>query len=214
MKTFAVTDLDAYLWTRDTPEERGGGDWERLKGQLLRTEPPTEALELGRAFHDACAHFAAASAFRPGDDVLIGSPLTARFHIHALDDLPPPPLELPLEFELATMEGETVVARGRIDALEAGVHDYKTTSSAFDAEKYLGAYQWRLYLLGTGLERFVWHVFTVKQPRGSDTYHCTREKLEMFAYPEMAEDVRRAVTEFVAYVDEHVPAYWSRRLSQ
>lgn len=88
---------------------------------------------------------------------------------------------------------------GRVDSINAiAVHDIKTTSK-YDPEKYIDSYQWKMYCLMTGLDKFVYDVITVKVDEVFKSVEITGyEKLELYTYPTMQAEVESIVTEYKA----------------
>src|SRR5262252_10010400 len=82
-----------------------------------------------------------------------------------LDRLEPGVFEVKLEKSLGvTREGEQVMLVAKVDHI-AGLHpsEVKTTLDPFDAEKYLGSYQWKTYVLVFEAEILSYHVAVLER---------------------------------------------------
>lgn len=98
---------------------------------------------------------------------------------------------------------------GKADMLQGLiVREFKTTKQ-FSAQKYLDSMQWRIYLMAFGAPACVYTVFEVEggeewPVEGSEAL-CTvksANKMELFAYDGMANDVTKLVDEFVSFARE------------
>ena len=90
-----------------------------------------------------------------------------------------------------------VTIRGKVDAIDAiSVHDHKFTSS-IDIDKYMSSMQWKMYLLMTGRERFVYNLFTVKVDDDVNIVTIKDyQRLVLTAYDGMAEEVEKIISEY------------------
>lgn len=105
--------------------------------------------------------------------------------------------------------GLTVVLRGIIDAIEgATVVDWKATTKP-KIEKYFDCYQWRCYLAATGYDRFRYDVFELGPKRSAvPSFLEDVHPLALHRYPDMLDDVRRAVADWVDALLEFERAGW------
>lgn len=100
---------------------------------------------------------------------------------------------------------------GKYDALTGShVIDHKLTGR-FDHERYIDSLQWRAYLMMTGKPRFAYQVFEhggIPEPDEHDNRVITIKKyhrMEMCAYPGMADDVMDVVSELVSFAKVWMP---------
>lgn len=87
---------------------------------------------------------------------------------------------------------------GKVDAINAlSIHDLKFTSN-LDIEKYVNSYQWKMYLIGAGLDKMVYDVFEIKVDDNINQVHIKNyHKLELFRYENME-------TEVIAILDDYL----------
>jgi hypothetical protein len=190
----SVSEIDSFRYFMADED----GDLSSLLARLRREEPPTEAMQAGTALH------AALETCRDGSlDEVISDGFRFTF---AFDE----ELDLPQSREMkATREygidGHTVTLVGKVDAvLGRRIDDHKFTSR-YDAERFLGSYQWRAYLDLFDADQFRWNVFEGRET-GERHYTITNlHKLTMHRYPDMEADLRRQLSAFVDFVSAHMP---------
>lgn len=193
MIRLSVTDLDSYLYWRESEDM----DLEALLKRLRGEEPPTPAMMAGRAFHKLFEES------EPGD--LRAASVDDFDFVFALDcEIAIPEVrELKGEIALATPSGPVTLV-GKVDALHGmTVHDFKLTER-FDAERYADSYQWRSYLTMFNASTFVYDVFVGRYDDERVTvydYH----RLKFHAYPGMRADVEREVSGLAEIVARYVP---------
>lgn len=90
-----------------------------------------------------------------------------------------------------------VDVRGKVDAIDAiSVHDHKFTSQV-DIDKYMSSMQWKMYLLMTERDRFVYNLFTVKVEDNANVVTVKDyQKLVLSSYYGMAEEVEQVVADY------------------
>lgn len=106
--------------------------------------------------------------------------------------------------------------KGRIDAASATIaHDVKTTSSPIDFDKYINSIQWKMYCLLGKYDKFIYDIFQIKIDDGSYVVYDQDveggyvelqgnenitikkyERLEVFPYPGMLEEVYRVLNDY------------------
>mgnify|MGYP000922467020 CR=1 FL=1 len=193
MIRLSVTDLDSYLYWKDSEDM----DLEALLKRLRGEEPPTPAMMAGRAFHKLFEES------EPGD--LRAASVDDFDFVFALDcEIAIPEVrELKGEIALATPSGPVTLV-GKVDALHGmTVHDFKLTER-FDAERYADSYQWRSYLTMFNASTFVYDVFVGRYDDERVTvydYH----RMHLHAYPGMRADVEREVSGLAEIVARYVP---------
>lgn len=193
MIRLSVTDLDSYLYWRDSEDMEFAALLARLRGQ----EPPSQAMLAGRAFHKLLEES------QPGE-VRLASVDDFVFMFNLDQEIAVPPIrELKGERIFLTPSGPVTLV-GKIDALDGlVVHDFKLTER-FDAERYADSYQWRSYLTMFGSHTFVYDVFVGKYDE-SDIAVNDYHRLQFHAYPSMESDVQRQVAALAEIVATHVP---------
>lgn len=198
MKTLRVSasDIDAlrYFLADDEAELAD------LLAQLRRETPPTEAMAAGTALH------AALEVCQPGTHgELSADGYTFEFRADGEIDLPEiREIKATREYEV---DGCLMTLVGKVDAIHGRrVDDHKFTSR-YDAERFLGSYQWRVYLDVFGADEFRWNVFEGRQdtsdPKRYVIYNV--HQLTMHRYPGMDADVRRALQTFLDFARQHLP---------
>lgn len=87
--------------------------------------------------------------------------------------------------------------RGRVDSIDAiAVHDIKTTSQ-INFDTYINSWQWRTYLVMTGLDKFIYDIFKVKVDESNKIVTIQEyEKLEVYSYPEMQQEVESIIKHY------------------
>jgi hypothetical protein len=198
MQTLRVsaTDIDALRYFLHDEE----AEIADLLAQLRRESPPTPAMMAGTAFH------AALETAAIGDHVgFQHDGYTFSFETDAELDLPPiREMKGTREYQVGDV---LVTLVGKVDAIHGRkVHDHKLTAQ-YEAEKYLGAYQWRIYLEVFDADEFRWNIFEGREsPEGSKNYLIRAvHPLTMHRYPGIGDDVAREVAEFVAFARVHLP---------
>ena len=192
----SASDIDAlryYMAHEDA-------DLAELLASLRREKPPTEAMLAGTALHTAlenCAH---------GDHPeLRAEGYTFELVCEGELDLPEiRELKATRDYEI---DGCLVTLVGKVDGLHGRrIDDHKFTSR-YDAERFMGSMQWRIYLEVFGADEFRWNVFEGRQ----STYDPQRyiihslHRLHMHRYPGMGDDVERAVAQFLNFARVHLP---------
>jgi len=189
----SVTDLESFRYWRDDEES----ELPDLLRRLQRLDPPTDQMEAGRAF---------AKLFEQAN---VGEIKWAtvdgwrfRFDLDAELELAPV-RELKTERVFQTPSGPVTLV-GMVDGTTGRrIRDQKLTQR-WDAEKYTESLQWRAYLVMLGADTFTYDVF-VGRYKGQEVTIGEYHPLTFYAYPNMAEDVQRAVNELAAIVAHHLP---------
>lgn len=189
----SVTELDLYRRYRGDEE----GDLELLLRQLRRAEPPSRAMQAGRAFHTILENA------KPGQ-VLERAEQDGFFFRFDVDCALPLPRvrELKGEPVMPTSIGPVTLV-GVVDGLDGYVRDYKLTAR-FDAERYADSYQWRCYLVMFNAQRFDYDVFEQREDGDTFCIHAYHP-MRLYAYPGMHEDVLRELDAFARFAYQHLP---------
>jgi hypothetical protein len=90
-----------------------------------------------------------------------------------------------------------LLIKGTCDAKDShAVYDWKTTKS-FSIETYTLSWQWRVYLYLTGLNKFVYNVFTANKNEASNSIELKKlDVVTCYRYPDMNKDVENIVNEY------------------
>ena len=197
MKTvrISVTQLETWLYWLG----RDDRDFAYLLQELRGEMPKSPAMLIGSALHKALEHAPIGEAsFIEADG--------CRFIIQPKVELELPDIqEMKLEQEFVVSPTLTVEMVGKVDAWHGGtVWDHKT-ANRFDADKmegYLSSYQWRWYLLMTGVDTFQYNIFVVDSENWTrlDTvtaYNVTDfHTFRFYRYPGMEDDCLRKLKAF------------------
>lgn len=161
--------------------------------QRLTVSEPTPAMLAGTALH------AALEVVEPGE---YESFFVLDHTFHMTGGI----LALPAIREMRAYRkyGDLTVT-GQVDALNGLiVIDHKTTKR-FDAEGYLGGYQWRFYLDLFGANVFQWNVFEIKDD-GEGVYRVGEpHALAAYRYPGMRSDCEELASAYLAFAREYLP---------
>lgn len=86
---------------------------------------------------------------------------------------------------------------GKVDAINIStVHDLKFTSN-FKPEKYMESYQWKVYLLMTNLNKFIYDVFSIHIKEQERIINVNDyNKLELYKYECMQNDVAECICDY------------------
>lgn len=100
---------------------------------------------------------------------------------------------------------------GKVDAIDAVyVHDHKFTSQV-DIEKYMDSVQWKMYLLMTGRDRFVYNLFNVKIEDTANIVNVLGySRLELCSYDGMAEEIEQVITDYRNFLIQVKPLFIKR----
>jgi hypothetical protein len=192
----SATDIDAlryYLSDED-------GDLDAFLAQMRRQTPPTAAMLAGTAFHKALENCGEGSAAQLQAEGHV-------FNIELEDELDLPALRETKATREYRIGNVLVTLVGKVDGIYGRrIDDHKLTSS-YDPERFLGSYQWRIYLEVFEADMFRWNIFEGSEIANQEGLWKVRSlhKLKMHRYPGMAADVERALAAFVEFADIHLP---------
>lgn len=189
MKTVrvSVTHLENWLYWLG----RDDRDFAYLLQELRGEMPKSPAMMIGSALHKALENASIGEATYIEADGL-------RFVIQPDVELTLPDIkEFKLEQEFVISPTLTIQLVGKVDGWHGGtVRDYKT-ANRFDADKmegYLASYQWRWYLLMTGVDVFQYDIFVVDSENWArldnvTLYNVTDfHSFKLYRYPGMERD--------------------------
>jgi hypothetical protein len=152
----------------------------------------SEATKIGTAFHKALELAKHESAH----DQLTADEYTFDFSEIDLDvDVLPGSNEITGFIDM----GDYLI-RGTIDAVDSkGIIDYKTSSSAYEFDKYHKSAQWKLYLIMHKMNTFTYKFFRLKEVdcfvHKIIEYHEHKE----FAYPTMYKEMKVLTDDFHSF---------------
>jgi len=201
----SVSDLETWrYWSANEDSTM-----DELLARLRHEEPPTPAMEAGRAFAKLMEHA------KPGAlDVETVDGWTFDFTL--LDGASfalPTVREIKAEVPFVTPSGPVTLV-GMVDQLDGLiVHDEKLTER-WDAERYFDSMQWRAYLVMFGARAFVYDVFQCR--RNEDDRHVTitdYQAITFYDYPAIRADVQDAVNELAAVIVRYLPDRVTRMAS-
>lgn len=192
----SASDIDAFRYFMADDD----AELADLLAQLRRETPPTESMQVGTALH------AALETCEPGEHgELSANGYTFQFLPTVEIDLPEiREIKATRDYEIA---GCLVTLVGKVDAIHGRrVDDHKYTSR-YDAERFLGSYQWRIYLDVFGADEFRWNVFEGRQDTADPNRYLifNIHQLKMHRYPNMGDDIERALRLFVEFARQHMP---------
>ncbi len=194
MIRISVTDLESWRYWKAN-EDLGLAF---LLTRLLHKDPPTPAMEAGRAFAKMFEHVRSGNL----DEVTVDG-WTFDFSALNQEIAVPDVRELKAEVVISTPSGPVTLV-GKVDGLDGTtVHDQKLTER-WDAERYLDSLQWRVYLVMFGAKRFVYDVFQGRYDGQRVTIYGY-EAMPFFAYPGMRADVESAVAELAEIISTYLP---------
>lgn len=190
----SVTDLDQLAYYRQSDTMT----LDELLDRLLRRTPPSPAMRAGSAFHSVLERAQAGDVL----DDLEQDGFRFRFACEA--DLALPPVRELKAVRPMYVDGHEVALVGKVDAISAGrVWDHKLTGRC-DMDRYADSIQWRAYLHMFSCQRFTYNVFT-HRTEGDVVIITGVETFDFWWYPQLANDVREAVADFVAFAKQHMP---------
>jgi hypothetical protein len=185
----SVSNLDFFRTWQEDEDMPIGVLIDRLSGK----EPPSPAVEAGSALHEAL------EGVKEGE---LSTLVTEKYRFDFNCDCEIPNLSI-RELNASKQYGDLLVT-GRVDGLSGKeVTDYKSTSQ-FDPDRLMGAYQWRYYLDMLDCDRFRWEVFVIAE-RGENRYEVTQaHTLMQFRYPKLHDDCARLAREYAQFIREYL----------
>lgn len=197
--TFRVSEVESFRQWREDEES----DLELLLARMRGQTEASEAMLAGTAFHKALELAPIGSA--PSLQAL-----GYTFNFVGDFELAIPTVREVRAGKTYTGDGWALTVSGQLDAIEGKrVEDHKTTGR-FDPERYIGGYQWRLYLEIFGADHFRWNVFEIArnddaEPQGMVWDVFAAHRLEQYRYPGMGADCAKLVAELADFAQRYLP---------
>lgn len=191
----SATDIDAFRYFRADED----ADLATFLADMKRWTPPTPAMDAGTALHKALENAT------PGDYAKLEAD-GFTFHVQADAALDLPDIRECKATREYMVGSVSVTMVGKVDAVcGKRIDDHKFTGSSFDAERFLGSYQWRIYLDVFGADEFRWNVFEGREtdPQVYVIHHV--HPLRMHRYPGMGEDIATELERWVEFCRQHLP---------
>lgn len=192
----SASDLDALRYFLANED----AELEPLLVQLRREGEPTEAIMAGTALHAALENSA------PGEyGSLEADGYTFTFEVDGEIDLPEiREIKATREYLVA---GCAVTLVGKVDAIAGRTVDDHKFTSRYDAERFMGSYQWRAYLDIFDADTFRWNVFEGRADPKDDRRYVIRDihRLTMHRYPQLRADLELEIARFVDFARQHLP---------
>lgn len=173
-----------------------------LLASIARLRPPTHAMALGTTFGQVLAD---PEPYRVSGGYRVISPETGETFDFG-DDVMGPALEAigprgTFEAKATTLYGKHTVVAKADHLVGADLHEFKTTTSSFDIDKYLDAYQWRFMHEIFRPARITYTVFCLFESAQNGVIELRGiERFQVYPYPEMPRDCARLVRRFADYV--------------
>lgn len=170
--------------------------------RLLRLEPPNELMTIGIDFHrmceDAAQKYLSKGRFTPDESK---RKYSFEWKCSAATIMPTV-TEVPVR-RTEKINDWKVTVSGRLDAVSGSTGiDYKTAWKPIDAESYVDAFQWRMYLyLMPELRDFRYDVFRVKNGRLLREIEVIEHRhFTMSRYPALEQEVEAAIIEYIEFL--------------
>jgi hypothetical protein len=193
----SASDIDAFRYYLANDD----AELADLLAQLRHETPPTEAMRVGTALHTAL------EMVRDGDySELASGGYTFAFAIDGEIDLPE--IREIKAIKDYIVDDCIVTLVGKVDAIHGKrVDDHKFTSR-YDAERFMGSMQWRIYLDVFDADEFRWNVFEGREDSddpGRRYVITALHQLVEHRYPGMRDDIERELRRFVEFTRRFLP---------
>ena len=182
---------------------------ESLIESIVGDVEPTEAMELGSAFH---AIFEDPDVYMEmWDDAHVyhahGFVFDAQLVDKSVADIwaQCPIMEVPSSDLILQTDYGPVRISCRADAMAGlDVYELKTTQRAPNTVKYLDSMQWRAYVLAYGATSVTYRIVQLKHLKEPDVWTIANyETLTQYPYPQITQDVTYAATRLIEFIDHH-----------
>jgi hypothetical protein len=158
--------------------------------------PARKSMDRGTAFHSMIEHADAGTLLgiytSPNEEF--------EFDFSKLDTEIPKPSANEVSIAKKLIVGDTILTiTGHIDAMSPGrLRDWKTTAK-YDWHMYDESYQWRLYCYLTGIDEFVYDVFTI--PTDSSMVKAHDSQTQIFTEHHIPE-VKKLLADWVNFIKQ------------
>lgn len=195
----SATDIDMFRRFRDDDDEELPALIAKLRREATQTEPMLAGSALHKALETAPA----------GDFAHLGADgYTFELRFDAALDLPS--IREIKATSIHLVDGCEVTLVGKADAVHGRrIEDHKLTSH-YDAERFMGSMQWRIYLHLFDADEFRWNIFEGTETEPRQYVVKAFHQLTMHRYPGMAGDVVAELGEFVAFARVYLPERFER----
>ena len=193
----SATNIDSYRYYRAHEEK----DLKSFLADLRKENPATQAMMAGRALHKILELSDQGSIVEHNQDEF-----SFEFNAHIEISLPKI-RELKAEQKIIVND-KAVTLVGVVDGIQGNcVFDHKTTASAFDAEKYLDTFQWRIYLELFQADIFQWNVFQWREDTKKPKRYIITDfhQLRAYRYPDMRKDIEHEIALFLDFARHYLP---------
>lgn len=192
----SASDIDALRYYMANDD----ASLDELLASLRHEAPPTESMLVGTALHLALERCAV------GDHPeLAANGYTFDFRCDGeIDVAEIRELKATRDYEV---DGCLVTLVGKVDGIHGRrVDDHKFTSR-YDAERFMGSFQWRVYLDVFDADEFRWNVFEGYADREDPKRYIIHavHRLRMHRYPDMRDDVIAELRKFIDFARTHLP---------
>lgn len=173
-----------------------------LLASIARTRPATHEMALGTCFGQVLAD---PEPYRVSGGYRVTSPETGEIFGFG-DDVMGPALDAVgprgvFEAKATTTYGPHTVVAKADHVVGAELHEFKTTTSSFDIDKYLDAYQWRFLDEIFQPSRITYTVFCLFESAQNGVIELRGiERFTVYPYPDLHRDCATLVRRFGDYV--------------
>lgn len=195
MSTWRVSSVESYRRYLNDEE----GDLASILRDLQGFEP-SEKMLAGTAWHKVLE-------LASLGDIIDAAANGFTFTVSVDIDLSLPEIRELRAAKTYMVDGKPITITGQVDAIEGlRIIDHKTTAR-FDPERFMAAFQWRLYLEIFGADSFEWNVFEMKEtgPRHYEIFAF--HPLAQCRYPGMEKDCELLVADFARFTRKYLPDY-------
>lgn len=192
-------------------------DFEKIKADLSKKSEQTDLMLRGSSLHEILECPPENRMMRFGSYSATGAPIYRHLnHSWSMADIDGIELtdegknEIKVEHFIEFPKFNVLLV-AKVDKLNGyEITDYKTTESAFDADKYMDSIQWKIYCLIFGAKRFIYRIFELSPfylNRNSgliDFWQIKDEHiLECVPYLGMENEIRETIQDFVYFCLEN-----------
>lgn len=187
-----VTDLDSLIWFKKI-ETMSVQD---MRGRLLRTQPPNDAMRKGTAWHSVLEN--------PPNEIIEVKRDGFIFKVMCDATIKLPQIREIRANKRYMIDDIEIVLTGGTDGVTGNkITDHKLTFKP-NPDTYFDSYQWRAYLDIYNADIFEYIIYSAKETDNEITIYDI-SSLFMYRYPEMENDLIKGIRDLVEFCKEHVP---------